>query len=233
LRWSGDRATFTDTLKDTSRPGKYVLRARLTPSAGITLTTVRSLTIKASVDIVVSGPLRRVDVSFTYRAGCPVRPSHLRRIEMTYWSFKTGTVGRGALIVVDYTVGDIRRAFTRMFNARFPIHKMIPVDHFHGSDVRAMASDDTSQFNCRSVTGNPYRVSQHSYGNAIDINTYENPYVTSGHVYPTHHFLRRTPYRKGMILKHGVLQRAFASLGWLWGARWSRPDYQHLSSNGG
>ena len=96
-----------------------------------------------------------------------------------------------------------------------------------------MAADNTSAFNCRSVTGNPYRVSQHSYGNAIDVNTYENPYVTSGRVYPSRHFLSRAPYRKGMILRRGVVHRAFSSAGWLWGARWSHPDYQHFSSNGG
>ena len=47
-----------------------------------------------------------------------------------------------------------------------------------------MAAGNTSAFNCREVTGNPYRLSQHSYGNAIDINTFENPYVTSSKVYP-------------------------------------------------
>ena len=107
------------------------------------------------------------------------------------------------------------------------------VARYGGSDTRSMAVDNTSAFNCRSVTGNPYRISQHSYGNAIDINTWENPYVTSSHVYPSRHYLRRTPYRTGMILRHRAVARAFAYLGWLWGARWSHPDYQHFSSNGG
>jgi hypothetical protein len=152
---------------------------------------------------------------------------------MNFWSFHRGTVSRGSLIVRDYTVSDVKRIFTRMFQVRFPIRKIFPVDRYGGKDVRAMAADDTSAFNCRSVTGNPYRVSQHSYGNAIDINTYENPYVTAGHVYPTRHFLRRSPYRTGMILRRSATARAFAHMGWLWGARWSHPDYQHFSSNGG
>ena len=152
---------------------------------------------------------------------------------MNYWSFDTGRLVRGSLIARSSSVADLRAVFTKMFNARFPIHKMAPVDLYHGSDVRSMAADNTSAFNCRSVTGNPYRVSQHSYGNAIDVNTYENPYVTSGRVYPTKHFLGRSTYRKGMILRHGVVQRAFTAAGWLWGARWGDPDYQHFSSNGG
>jgi hypothetical protein len=233
LHWKTAHATFSYATTKTSRPGTYAFRARLTPEAGVTVVRTASPVVRAVIDFAGSGPLHRSDLPFTYRAGCPVGPSSLRRVTMNYWSFDTGTIQRGTMIVNSYTVSDVRRAFTKMFAAHFPIHKMYPVDRYHGKDVRAMANDDTSAFNCRSVTGNPYRTSQHSYGNAIDINTWENPYVTSGRVYPSHAFLRRTPYRKGMILKYRVVQQAFASDGWLWGARWGHPDYQHFSSNGG
>lgn len=85
------------------------------------------------------------------------------------------------------------------------------------------------------ATGNPYRVSQPSYGNAIDINTIENPYVTSSRVYPSgsRRYLDRAPYRRGMIVRDGVVANRFKSLGWGWGARWGHPDYQHFSANGG
>jgi hypothetical protein len=98
-----------------------------------------------------------------------------------------------------------------------------------------MRAGNTSAFNCRPVTGNPYRVSQHSYGNAIDINTIRNPYVTGSRVYPSTSgkWLRRSPYRPGMILSGGVVASTMRRLGWYWGARWSHPDYQHFSSNGG
>lgn len=104
-----------------------------------------------------------------------------------------------------------------------------------GAMPRRRAADNTSAFNCRKVTGNPYRLSQHSYGNAIDINTRENPYVTSHHVYPSgaRTFLRRSKVRKGMIVGHGPIARKMRRLGWPWGARWAHPDYQHFSSNGG
>ena len=233
LVWSGSTATFADTIKDTSRPGSLAVRVVLTPQPGVTLSRTAYSTVKAVIDLTVSGPLARADLPYTYRAGCPVQPKQLRRIDMNFWSFTTGKLVRGSLIARSSSVADLRVVFTKMFKAKFPIHKMAPVDRYKGSDVRSMAADNTSAFNCRSVTGNPYRVSQHSYGNAIDVNTYENPYVTSGHVYPSRHFLSRSTYRKGMILRHGVVQRAFSSAGWLWGARWSHPDYQHFSSNGG
>jgi len=126
------------------------------------------------------------------------------------------------------------RFFRRAHTAKFPIRQMRPVDIWQGNDVRAMEADNTSAFNCRKVTGNPYRLSQHSYGNAIDINTRENPYVTASRVYPSgsRTYLNRRNVRKGMIVSSGPIARGMRAEGWPWGARWSRPDYQHFSSNG-
>ena len=44
----------------------------------------------------------------------------------------------------------------------------------------------------------------------------------------------RVAYRPGMAVAGGVLVRAFASVGWLWGGRWTgSPDWQHFSKTGG
>jgi len=102
-----------------------------------------------------------------------------------------------------------------------------------------MDAGATSAFNCRKVTGNPKRVSQHSYGNAIDLNTYENPYATSSRVYPGaaahdfYYYRRNRLHAIGVISPGSVVARAFAVQHWAWGARWNRHDYQHFSSNGG
>ena len=64
----------------------------------------------------------------------------------------------------------------------------------------------------------------------------ENPYVLGTKVIPPagRRYLDRSRYRRGMAVPGGVLVRAFASVGWLWGGRWSRsPDWQHFSSSGG
>ena len=47
---------------------------------------------------------------------------------------------------------------------------------YGGNDPRQMAADNTSGFNCRKVVGNPYKMSPHSYGIALDVNTVQNPY---------------------------------------------------------
>ena len=121
---------------------------------------------------------------WSYRAGCPVPPSGLRRITINRFTYGH-VVARGSLVVRAGAVPDLLRVFKASFASRFPVRSMKPTDAFYAggrrtptqSDVAAMKADNTSAFNCRPVTGNPYRVSQHSYGNAIDINTVRNPYV--------------------------------------------------------
>ena len=60
----------------------------------------------------------------------------------------------------------------------------------------------------------------------------ENPYVRGSTVKPPagRAFLDRSRYRKGMAMRDGVLVRAFASVGWKWGASFG--DYQHFSTTG-
>lgn len=185
--------------------------------------------IQAAVEPVGVG-----DVTFSYRSGCPVTPAALRRVTLNYWGFDAAA-HRGELVLAAGSVAAVLTAMTRAYAVRFPLRRLIRVDAFGGSDLASMAADNTSAFNCRKVTGNPYRISQHSWGNAIDINPLENPYVTSARIYPdaARVFLRRAPAKPGMITPHGAVMSAFTRLHWLWGARWSLPDWQHFSSNGG
>jgi hypothetical protein len=226
-----------------NRPQRYVFRAVATWKDGRKAFSHRlSRTVVAGADARVSGPLTRRAVPYSYRAGCPVHPSDLRTVTINRFTYGH-VVARGSLIVRAGAVRDILRVFRASFAKRFPVRSMRPTDAFyaHGrrtptqSDVAAMRADNTSAFNCRPVTGNPYRVSQHSYGNAIDINTVRNPYVVGSRVYPSfaRTYLDRTNVRTGMITGTGVIASTMRRNGWPWGARWSHPDYQHFSSNGG
>jgi hypothetical protein len=221
----------------------YVVRDRRGNEAtGTVSVTVQAAPAPRTVSISVSGPLTRRDVPYSYRPGCPVRPSSLRRMRINYWDY-TGQVRRGTLIVRSDAVKDLTHVFTRAFVKKFRIKKMIPSDSYYdkgrrsptASDQAAMAAGNTSAFNCRPVVGNPTKRSMHSYGVAIDINTFENPYVVRSGFYPraAGAYLRRTPCRMGMICPRGPIPTAMRERGWFWGARWSRPDYQHFSANGG
>jgi len=126
--------------------------------------------------------------------------------------------------------------FARLDAQHFPIRSMRPVDDFGGDDNASMAADNTSAFNCRNaVAPGPPHWSAHAYGEAIDVNTVENPYVEGADVQPPagHAYTDLSRRRAGMAYTGGALVSAFASVGWQWGGRWSSPDYQHFSSTGG
>jgi len=178
----------------------------------------------------------RGDVRYSYRAGCPVGPEQLRLVKLSYWGFD-GAAHTGTIVVNRAVVRDVVSVFSRLYRARFPIRRMEPVDAFRGSDPKSMAADNTSAFNCRyAVTPGPKHWSVHAYGEAIDVNPVENPYIEGGVVRPAAGaaYVNRARLRPGMAVAGGTLVNAFAAAGWKWGGRWSNsPDYQHFSATGG
>ena len=174
--------------------------------------------------------VRWEDLRFTYRAGCPVAPPQLRTIEVSYWDF-AGEPKVGRIVVARRVADDVVDVFRQLWAKRFPIRRLQPISVYHGDDDASMAADNTSGFNCRFVGGTK-RWSMHAYGEAIDVNTVENPYIRGSTISPPagRAFLDRSRYRKGMAVRDGVLVRAFASVGWKWGASFG--DYQHFSTTG-
>lgn len=176
----------------------------------------------------------KTDVKFTWRSGCPVGPASLRRLRVSHWGFD-GKVHAGDLIVHSDAVATMVRVLRRLYDVRYPIHRMHRVDYYGGSDDRSMAFDNTSGFNCRRVTGSSTVWSEHSYGQAVDINPVENPYVRGSTVLPE----AGRPYVDRRLAVPGVLHAgdavvgAFAAVGWPWGGSWtSLKDYQHFSRSG-
>ena len=114
---------------------------------------------------------------------------------------------------------------------------LVPEDARRGNDNAAADADDTSGFNCRyAVAPGPPRWSVHAYGEAIDVNDVQNPYVDGSTIIPPAGaaYLDRDKVRPGMAVAGGELVKAFASVGWYWGGRWTAsPDYQHFSLTGG
>ena len=173
---------------------------------------------------------------YSYRAGCPVGPAQLRLLHVSYVGFD-GKAHVGRIVVNAAVVSDVLTVFKQLYAERFPIRRMEPVDVFHGSDNASMAADNTSGFNCRyAVTTGPKVWSVHAYGEAIDVNTVENPYKEGGRILPPAGaaYANRSDVRPGMAVPGGELVKAFASVGWFWGGRWTAsPDYQHFSKTGG
>ena len=185
---------------------------------------------EADVEKVTAG-----DLKSSWRKGCPVAPSGLRMIEMTYWGMDDKPHTGGRLVVNAKAADDLVSVFKKLFAMRYPIERMEPVDTYGGSDFDSIEANNTSAFNCRTATGSS-SFSQHAYGLAVDLNPCQNPYVyADGHT--AHKDCAKYANRKldapGMVHAGDKVVKAFASIGWGWGGEWSGArDYQHFSSSG-
>lgn len=118
----------------------------------------------------------------SWKPGCPVGRSGLRYLRVNYWGFD-GYRHRGELVVRSTAAMKFAIAMTKLYNARVPIRAMFLPDRFGYSgqsgganDYASMRHDNTSAFNCRLVTGDSGTRSPHSFGTAIDLNPWENPF---------------------------------------------------------
>jgi hypothetical protein len=155
-------------------------------------------------------------------------------VRVPYWNFR-GEIRTGPLVLHRKVAHDVLWVFRQLFQARFPIHRLDlaprpqPIDWDSTRNL-------SSSFNCRSATGNPGVLSEHSYGWAVDINPLQNPYVRSdGSVLraAAKPYRDRTRRREGMIHPGDVVVRSFAAIGWGWGGDWrTLKDYMHFSLTG-
>jgi hypothetical protein len=222
--------TTTAATSTTAAPQSTTTRA-VRSTSSMTAPDSAAVAFHASVSAVTAR-----DLPSTYRPGCPVGPAQLRMLHLTYFGFDA-RAHDGTMVVAASVASKVVDVFRSLYEQHFPIRRMQPEDAFGGSDPMSMATDNTSGFNCRNaVASGPPRWSAHAYGTAIDVNTVENPYVEGGVVQPANGaaYVDRSPARPGMAEPGGVLNRAFAAIGWQWGGRWTAtPDYQHFSADGG
>lgn len=173
------------------------------------------------------------DLHASWRPGCPVPVDQLRAIDVTHFG-NDGVVHTGRLVVAADLAPGMVEIFHDLYDARFPIQRMEPIDVFGGDDNRSIKANNTSAFNCRAVTGGS-GWSEHAYGRAIDVNPFVNPYVKGGTVLPPEAapYTDRSRNDPGTIHADDAVVRAFAARGWAWGGYWrSLKDYQHFSTTG-
>jgi len=171
----------------------------------------------------------------SHRRGCPVPLADLRYLRMTYVGLD-GSAHTGELVVHEDYAAPVAGVFRRLYDARWPIHRMRLVDDYAGSDRRSMAADNTSGYNCRRVAGSR-AWSAHAFGAAIDINPARNPDLSGASVAPRDAARFGSVDRSadghpppGVITAAGPVVRAFARIGWTWGGTWSSgKDYQHFA----
>jgi hypothetical protein len=214
----------------TTTPAPSTTKATAAATTAAPATTAPAVPAFSGVAVRVTA----ADLPSSWRPGCPVAPSELRRLELSYWGFDDRPHA-GALVVNAAQADTVIGVFKRLYNKRFPIRRMEPIDVYGGSDDASIAADNTAGFNCRNaVASGPPTWSQHAFGLAIDVNPVENPYLLEGDALPPagREFTDRRNVRPGMAVRGGELVAAFADAGWSWGGVWANPDYQHFSAAG-
>ncbi len=175
-----------------------------------------------------------------WHAGCPVPLSHLRLLTVTHWGFDD-RAHTGQLVVNRNAAAPLARVFRRLYELHFPLRHMRVDDAYGPSASRPADGDVTEAFDCRQAVPSPCTGgtgtgtwSEHAYGEAVDLNPVENPYVGCGMTRDpsSRRYLDRSRHLRGMVTPAVV--RAFRSIGWGWGGAWSgsTKDYMHFSATG-
>lgn len=169
-----------------------------------------------------------------WREGSPVPFDRLRSVFISYRNFQGSLKHDGELIVLDAVAPAACCVFQELLARNFPIHSIRPIEEFNANDEQSVLANNSSAFCFRTIE-NSTTLSVHSYGVAIDINTFINPYIDplrnpGGTVEIRDDkldYLMRSPLKPGMV---EPIVDVFKKYGFcLWGGSWDGPlDYHHF-----
>lgn len=170
----------------------------------------------------------------TFKDNCTIPRGELRYVKVLHYNLEK-QVRIGELVCNKAIAADLVYIFRRLFDAKYPIGRMVLIDDYGADDIRSMEANNTSCFNFRFVSGTKV-LSNHSRGMAIDINPLYNPYVVKrkdGTLFVSPEKGRRYAARKNKfafkIDKSDLCYRLFTSRGFVWGGDWKKKkDYQHF-----
>lgn len=169
----------------------------------------------------------------SYPDHCTTPRSDLRYLQILHYNIE-GEVCEGELICHHSIAEDLLTIFRELYQAAYPIERMVLVDEYDADDEISMKANNTSSFNFRYISGTR-RLSKHSLGLAIDINPLYNPYVrhqrgkTLVSPVEAQAYVDRNqdfPYK---IDRNDLCYKLFKAHGFVWGGDWKNSkDYQHF-----
>ncbi|MFI3261543.1 MAG: M15 family metallopeptidase [Rikenellaceae bacterium] len=169
----------------------------------------------------------------SYKDNCTVPLTDLNYIKVLHYNIDD-EICIGEMICHHSISKDLLQIFRTLFDAHYPIERMVLVDNYNAEDELSMMANNSSGFNFRFVSGTT-RLSNHSLGLAVDINPLYNPYVKTVNnkviVEPAEStkYVNRDnnfPYK---IEYNDLCYKEFTKHGFTWGGNWkSVKDYQHF-----
>ena len=169
----------------------------------------------------------------SFKDDCTVPREDLRYLHVLHKNID-GDVLEGEMVVNKYIAEDVLEILKELYEADYPIERMVLIDEYDADDEASMEDNNSSSFNFRLIS-HTNRVSKHGLGMAVDINTLYNPYtkVADGKriIEPItgEPYLDRDASFPYKIEKGDLCYKLFTEHGFVWGGDWTnRKDYQHF-----
>lgn len=211
----------------------WLAGAQVTPEAVGRYGVDRCFTSESIGDSVFSRMWKK-----SYKENCTVPRSELRYLRVLHYTLG-GKIQLGELVCHKSIAKDLLEIFRTLYDAKYPIGRMVLVDNYGACDEASMSANNTSCFNFRHVAGSK-KLSLHSRGLAIDINPLYNPLVRHRadgrlHVEPEagRAYAVRSKAFDYKISRGDLCHRLFSQHGFRWGGDWKGvKDYQHFEKTG-
>lgn len=177
----------------------------------------------------------------SYQENDDILLEELRYLKVLYYNYDN-EIQVGEMIVNQKIERDCLEIFQELFEAEYPICRMVLIDNYWTgdsveTDAVSIKKNNTSSFNYRNIPGSTKR-SNHALGLAVDLNPYENPYVPTQNGIPDYSSLDEQEYyyatNRNATIEHVITEedlayKLFTEHGFTWGGNWkSLKDYQHF-----
>jgi hypothetical protein len=204
----------------------------------LTAATTHHTTSQTGVARLTHAQQQAIIAAGEWHRGCPIWMSQLRVLSFRYYGFDKKT-HLGQIVVNEKVAEPLGTVFAKLYGMRFPIRDAAFASTYGPHPDQS--GDVTASMECRDAAASPcsgnattHHWSMHAFGEAVDLDPRENPYVGCGMTRDKTalSYLKRSKHRPGMVTP--AVHAAFASIGWGWGGSWfgSTKDYMHFSANG-
>jgi len=170
----------------------------------------------------------------TYKENPYIGRNDLRHIRALHWDYDN-QMHVGEMIVNAEIADRVAVILRKLFDAKYPIQRMLLPDVYNADDETQMRDNNSSCFCYRAIAGST-KLSKHARGLAIDINTLYNPYYKdradgTRYIQPAtaEAYCDRTKDFQYKIDHDDLCFRLFTEAGFEWGGDWtSCKDFQHF-----
>jgi len=170
----------------------------------------------------------------TYKENPHIKRSDLRHIRALHWDYDN-RMHVGEMICNKKIADRVARILRQLFEAKYPIQRMLLPDVYNADDETQMRHNNTSCFCYRAIAGSS-KLSKHARGLAVDINTLYNPYYKdrpdgTRFVQPATavEYCDRKKSFSYKIDHSDLCFKLFTEAGFEWGGDWtSCKDFQHF-----